>query len=187
MKVLKHNLFIVGVALVGVLVAFPGTAMAATEKDASLRLNVMTLDCTVDQILEGNSPAYIVNPAGCYVPPVIEIITPTIDTPKQERAVDIFTEPFLFTDETPDAPDSYGPVPAVPNELPTYPKDAVPVTPVSSEMQAGSVLVTSVAVGSTIVASTIIVDVLIFNSQLVNASVSIGRRIFQFIISIVAR
>lgn len=187
MKVQKNRVFLASTALVGALMLLPGTAMAATEKDAALRLNVMNLDCTIDQILEGNSPTYIVNPAGCYVPPVIEIITPTIDTPKQEQALDIFAEPFLFTDETPAAPDTYGPVASLPEELPTYPKDAVPITSTDTQVRPGSVFITGVAVGSTIVASTIVVDVLIFNAQLVNATVSVVRRVLQFILSIAGR
>lgn len=190
MKALKLSRLFITATLLGVAVAFPGIAMAATEKDASLRLNVMNLDCTVDQVLEGNSPTYVVNPAGCYVPPVIEIINETHDTTddqEQKSVPDFLTEPFVFMEETPGVPDTFGPIASIPNEIPVYPEGAVLVTPTSGQTQPGSVLVTSVAIGSTVVISTIVVDALIFNSQLVNAGVSVGRRIVQFIFNFLVR
>lgn len=190
MKALKPKGLVAVAVVLGLLVAFPGTTLAATEKDASLRLNVMNLDCTVDQVIEGNSPTYIVNPAGCYVPPVIEIINEnhdTTDDQEQNDVPDFLTEPFVFSEEPPGVPDTFGPIASIPNEVPIYPEDAVPVTPVSGLSQSGSVVVTSVAIGSTVVVSTIVVDALIFNSQLVNAGVSVIRRIVQFIFGVIGR
>lgn len=188
MKAHSRKRLLTVAAVLGLLVAFPGVARAATEKDASLRLNVMNLDCTVDQVLEGNSPTYVVNPAGCYVPPVVEIITDTAEEPMSKPPFsDFLTEPFLFTEDSPGVPDTFGPVPSIPNEVPVYPQDAVPVTPTGFAAQPGSVFVTSVAVGSTVVISTIVVDALIFNSQLVNATGSVGRRFLQFILGIISR
>ena len=169
-------------------VSFSPVALAATQKDATLRLNVMNLDCTVDQVFAGNDPSYIVNPAGCTAPPVTDVINEVI----KETMTEVLTHasPESVSTEAETLPgEEISSVPVLPSTptAPTYPADAAPIIPTSTPSQTVPPVITGVAIGATIVISTIVVDVLVFNAQLVSGAVSVGRRIIQFIAGLVIK
>lgn len=190
MKKLKsrHYAFSLGLSLV-LITTFSSAAGASNlTKDSSVRLNVVSLDCTVDQVYAANSPTYVVNPAGCSAPPVTEVINetagPLLGMPElisPEATPPTYTPPVVKESE---APSSFEPT--ITPTPPNYPEDAAPLIPTRPEVeQAPSAIVTGITVGATAIAAVVIIDVIAFHSQLVTMAAGVVRRLVQFIISII--
>jgi len=190
-ETLKNSLVALVISVGIFSVIFASTAMANTEKDATVRLNLMNLDCTIDQVFAGNEPSYIVTPAGCNIPPVTDVI-PTTETPSdpvvEAPLSDTSRQPATLPE--PEA-EAFFPTPydiSTPSSA-TNSGEAGPsiVAPLPNDERPISAVATVATIGASAAVSLIVVDAFIFNSQLVNGAVSMGRRLVQLILKIIVR
>jgi hypothetical protein len=155
---------------------------ADTQKEATLRLNIMNLNCSVDQVYAGNDPLYIVTPSSCSTPSVVEIANNELLNSEQEiRAGRTNTRnvPGIFNQDEafmlPSVPRSSGQkesiAPIVVN-IPLIDKG-------EAEMQTMSLFVLIFLVGLSLLGFVIIIDIFVFDSRLVRACKVFVRRLFR--------